>query len=97
MKLTKDEVRQIADLAYLELTEEEIECFRKELSSILDYVDLLKEVDISGVEIFSKPIKKRENIFREDRILKDNCLSLPEVLANAPFKDGGFIKTRAVL
>lgn len=60
--ITKEEVQHIAKLARLGLTENEIEKFRKELSSILDYVEKLKEVDVSGVEAEMQPLEGDENL-----------------------------------
>ena len=50
MKLKKSEVEKISDLARINLTEEEKKKFQKELSSILDYVDKLNEVNTDKVE-----------------------------------------------
>jgi len=63
--ISKEEVKHIAKLARLGLTEEEIEKFQKELSAILDYIEKLKEVDIEGVEPMSHSIKL-ENVTRQD-------------------------------
>ena len=69
--LTKDEVKHIAKLARLGLMEKEILKFQKELSSILGYIEKLKEVDISGVEPTSHSVLL-ENIMRQDEVLKFN-------------------------
>jgi len=65
--IIKEEVQHIAKLARLGLKEREIQKFQKELSKILDYIEKLKEVDISKVKpnIHSLPLK---NIMREDVI-----------------------------
>jgi len=64
--ITKKEVEHIAKLARLGLTEKEISKYQKELSVILDYIEKLKEVDISGVEPTSHSILL-EDVMREDR------------------------------
>ncbi len=69
--ISKEEVKHIAKLARLGLTGKEIEKFQKELSSILDYVEKLKEVDVSRVEPTSHPLKK-ENVMRKDEVSKFN-------------------------
>ena len=56
--ITKEEVKHIAKLARLGLTEEEITKFQRELSKILDYIEKLKEVDISKVEPTSHSITR---------------------------------------
>ncbi len=48
--ISKDEVKHIAALARVGLNEEEIEKFSQDLSSILDFVEQLKEVDVAGIE-----------------------------------------------
>lgn len=69
MMISKDEVEHIAKLARLGLTETEIKKFQKELSSILDYVEKLKRVDVSGVAATSHPLSA-ENITRPDNVSK---------------------------
>ena len=69
--ISKEEVEHIAKLARLGLTEKEIGKFQKELSLILDYVEKLKEVDVSKVEPTSHPLKV-ENVMRKDEVSKFN-------------------------
>jgi len=64
--ISKEEVKHIAKLARLGLTEKEIAKYQRELSSILDYVEKLKEVDVSRVEPTSHSIAM-ENVMRDDR------------------------------
>ena len=63
--LKKEEVKHIAKLARLGLSEKEIGRYQKELSSILGYVDKLKGLDVSGVEPTSHPLAI-ENAMRQD-------------------------------
>jgi len=67
MHLTKQEVEHIAKLARLELTEEEFEKYGNQLSAVLDYIDQLREVDVTGVEPTAQ-ITGLENAWREDVI-----------------------------
>ncbi|MFH0840493.1 MAG: Asp-tRNA(Asn)/Glu-tRNA(Gln) amidotransferase subunit GatC [bacterium] len=48
--IKKEEIKHVADLAKLEINDEEAEKYSKELSKVVDYVDQLKEVDTEGVE-----------------------------------------------
>jgi aspartyl-tRNA(Asn)/glutamyl-tRNA(Gln) amidotransferase subunit C len=50
MKISKEEVLHVADLAHLELTDAEVETLRTQLDAILNYVDKLKQLDVTGVE-----------------------------------------------
>ncbi len=69
MKLSRDQVLHVAKLARLGLSEQEIEKFQKELSSILDYVDILKEVDTEGV-IPTAQVTGLMNVSRQDKVLR---------------------------
>ncbi len=93
--LTKEETLHIAKLARLNLTDEQIEKYRVQLSPILDYVDKLKEVDTSNVEPTFHPIGDLKNRFQEDGM--DNALDVNDVTKNAKEKDGKYILTGAVL
>jgi len=64
--ISKDEVKHIAELARIGLSEKEIEKFSTDLSSILDWIEQLKEVDIKNVEAIGH-ITGMENVMREDR------------------------------
>ncbi len=63
--LTADQVRHIAKLARLQLTEGEVERFAKDMTSILQYVDMLREVDTADVPATSQ-VTGLSNAFRED-------------------------------
>ena len=94
MKLSREEVEHIALLARIGLSEEEVERFRKELSSILAYFSRLQEVNTEDVPPTSHVIPL-SNVMREDKIAP----SLPpeEVLSNAPEVEEGFIKVPPIL
>ena len=93
MQLTTDEVRHVAELAKLALTEEEIVQYTQQLSAILDYATLLQAVDTSGVPP-TPYILPLTNVMREDEAAP--CLSNAVALANAPDSDQGFFRVRAV-
>ena len=81
--IDREQVRYIAHLARLELSEEEEEKFTRQLGEILAWVDKLKELNISEVPFTSHVLPLR-NVFREDE-LKES-LSEEEALLNAPQK-----------
>jgi len=94
MKITKDEVLYVADLAHLNLDEAAIEKFAGQIGDILDYVDKLNEVDTEGVKPTSHAITLT-NAFREDE--QQEHLDREQVLANAPQKeDGNFVVPKVV-
>jgi aspartyl-tRNA(Asn)/glutamyl-tRNA(Gln) amidotransferase subunit C len=63
-EITKEEIKRIADLANINLSEDEIEKFSKEIPEILGYVEKLDELDTKGLEFKSQTDLK--NVFRED-------------------------------
>ncbi len=81
MSLTRDEVEHIAALARLQLTDEELEKYRQQLSAILEYAVRLQEVDTSGISPTSSVLPPR-SVLRPDE--SHPGLSLDEVLQNAP-------------
>jgi len=68
--LTDDQVRHIAQLARLNLSEEEVSRFSTELTSILEYVDMLQEVDTKDTEALIQ-VTGQKNGLREDTIRTD--------------------------
>ncbi len=91
--ISKEEVKHIAKLARLGLTEEETGKSQKELSSILDYIEKLKEVDVKNVAPASYAILV-ENAARDDEI--SPRLGGKKLLDLAPDKKEGFLKVKSV-
>ncbi len=65
MALSRDEVLKVGTLSRIRLTDEEVERFAGQLSSILDYVDKLKELDTRGVEPLAHALPIH-NVLRDD-------------------------------
>lgn len=93
VRLTQDEVRHVAELAKLRLSEAEIEQFAGQLSAILEYAERLQEVDTSSVPP-TPYVLPLSNVMRADE--PTSCLSNEEALANAPDHENGFFRVRAV-
>jgi aspartyl-tRNA(Asn)/glutamyl-tRNA(Gln) amidotransferase subunit C len=85
MAITKEEVLHVARLARLALTDEEIERLTEELGAILDAVGVVAELDLADVPPTSHPLDL-VNVWDEDE--PRPALSLDEVFANAPDRDG---------
>ena len=96
MKLNKEEIKKIADLARLELTDKELETYGSQLSDILGYVDQLQEVDVTGVEPTAQ-VTGLENIMREDTVEDWPKDEVESALAQAPDREGRFVKVKRVL
>lgn len=90
MKITREDVLRVAELAHLELTEAEIEMFSRQLDSILTYVEKLNELDTAKVEPMAQVTPAAASgagastgtPLREDEPLRCNVAG--EVLAGAP-------------
>ena len=96
MPLSQDEVRRIAELARLNLSEEEERVFASQLSAILDYVELLKELDVSAVLPMTHALAQGEVApLREDLVRPS--LSAEEALANAPAREGTCFKVPRII
>ena len=88
------EVQKVARLARLALSDEELQQSRERLTAVLDYVQLLNEVDTSGVEPLLHPVPL-ENVFRDDSPVAS--LSPDVALANACRSDGRFFLVPQIL
>ena len=94
MRITDDEVRHIARLARIALTDEETERLRGELSSILGHCQALSAIDTSGVAPTAQSLSL-VNVERSDEPRASEPVS--DVLANSPAREGDYIRVRAVL
>jgi aspartyl-tRNA(Asn)/glutamyl-tRNA(Gln) amidotransferase subunit C len=93
MAISEEQVRHVARLARLGLSDDEVGRFREQLSAILDAVGKVGELDLEDVEPTSHPLDV-VNVFGEDE--ERPSLSLEEALANAPDADDGFFGVPAV-
>jgi aspartyl-tRNA(Asn)/glutamyl-tRNA(Gln) amidotransferase subunit C len=93
MAISRDEVLHVARLARLALTDQEIEQLTKELSAILDAVSVVGELDLADVPPTSHPLDL-VNVWDEDE--PRASLSLDEVFANAPERDGDHFRVPPV-
>jgi len=94
MKITKDEVLYVAELARLDLDAAAIEKFAGQIGKILEYVDKLNEIDTAGIRPTSHAISLT-NAFREDE--QREHIERELALANAPEKeDGSFIVPKVI-
>ena len=109
--ISKTEVQHIAKLARLELTEQEVEKMQKDLSSILDYFDLLKkapktpkgnntkkQVSTSLIRANKgmEGIKERRNTTRKDEVAQKSASLANNLIEVAPDKKDGYIKVKAI-
>ena len=97
MKITETEVRYVADLANLKLTEAEVRKFQADLDEILAHVDKLNEIDTSGVQPMAQVLYESEPAatLRADQPAPP--LPNSEAVANAPAAGAGYFKVPLVI
>ena len=93
MAISKAEVLHVARLAHLALTDEEVERLTEELGAIVDAVSVVGELDLADVPPTSHPLDL-VNVWDEDE--PRQSLSLDEVFANAPDRDGDHFRVPPV-
>lgn len=94
MRLTEEEVRHVAALARVAMTDDEVELMRSQLSNILEHVSVLNEVDTDGVEPTGHSVDVT-SVMRDDEVRDSSPME--DVLANAPSRQDDFIRVKAVL
>ena len=92
--LTPEEVRHVAMLARLGLTDEEVELMRTQLGQVLDYIAMLEKLDTSQVPPTAQ-VLTHVNVTRPDLAIPSQPTEA--LLANAPATEGDFIRVPAVL
>ena len=92
--LSREEVIKLAEMARIALSDAEIEKFQKDLSSVLDYVNVLQEVNTDGLEIVSS-VTGLENVTRPDVAKLIDYQE--EIMANAPEKKDRYYKVKSIL
>jgi aspartyl-tRNA(Asn)/glutamyl-tRNA(Gln) amidotransferase subunit C len=93
MAVTREQVLHVAKLARLELSDQELERMREQLSAILEAVGKVSELDLEGVEPTAHPLDL-VNVLADD--VPQPCLSREDALANAPDPEDGFFGVPAV-
>ncbi len=94
MAISIDDVEHVAKLARLELSGEEKETYRRQLSDVLEHARVLSEVDTDGVEPTSHTLPL-VNVFREDEVRPS--LPVEEVTRNATWAEGGAFKVPRII
>lgn len=94
MSVSPEQVRHIANLARIAISDEEVERLVPELNNILDWVEQLGEVDTDGVEPLTAVIEQKLRL-REDRVTDGECRD--DVLKNAPEAEHGFFAVPKVI
>jgi aspartyl-tRNA(Asn)/glutamyl-tRNA(Gln) amidotransferase subunit C len=93
--IEKDEVKKLAELARIKLTDEEISRFQEEIESILSYVVQVKEA--GSVTEDSFPINRPRNVFRDDKDPHESGKFTEALISRAPKSEKGYIKVKKIL
>jgi len=98
LKITREDVVRVAELAYLELSEAELEKYRQQVDDVLEYIGKLNELDTSAVEPMAQVLSDDQSAdatLREDVVV--GCGVAPEVLRGAPDGDGIYFRVPKVI
>ena len=93
-KIGEADVRHVAKLARLSLTDADVSRLTHQLGTILDYVGQIGEVDVEGVEPMATAVAMK-NVLRDD--VAGEALTVEQVLRNAPDSDPPFFKVPKVI
>lgn len=94
MSVSKEDVKHIANLSKLNLTEDELEKYTTELSDIVNFANELSNINVEGVKPTAH-ILDIKNVFREDEV--QDSYDREEILKNAPSKDAGCVSVPKVV
>ena len=98
MKITREDVLRVADLAYLELSESELETYRAQIDEILEYIGKLNELDTTIVAPMAQVLTEdqlADATLREDIVVRTNVAT--DVLKHAPDPEPPFFRVPKVI
>jgi aspartyl-tRNA(Asn)/glutamyl-tRNA(Gln) amidotransferase subunit C len=98
MKITREDVLRVADLAYLELSESEIETYRAQVDEILEYIGKLNELDTANVEPMAQVLaddQTADATLREDVVVP--CAVAGDILKQAPDPEAPYFRVPKVI
>ncbi|MTH54205.1 Asp-tRNA(Asn)/Glu-tRNA(Gln) amidotransferase subunit GatC [Bacillus mangrovi] len=93
-RISTDQVKHVAHLARLAITEEEAQMFTKQLDAIISFAEQLNELDTENVELTTHVLDMK-NVMREDKPAKG--LPVEDVVKNAPDQKDGYIRVPTIL
>jgi aspartyl-tRNA(Asn)/glutamyl-tRNA(Gln) amidotransferase subunit C len=98
MKISREDVLRVADLAYLDLSDAELETYRAQIDEILEYIDKLNELDTADVEPMAQVLTDDQTA---DATLRDDvevpCHAAAEVLKQAPDPEPPYFRVPKVI
>ena len=94
-RLTAEEVRRVATLCRIGLTDDEVERLRGEMASLIAEVSVLQAIDTTDVEPTGHAVEEVHTVMRDDTPVPP--LPLEDVLLNAPRREGDYFRVQAVM
>lgn len=98
VKISRADVERVAELAYLDLSESELESYRKQIDEILEYIGKLDELDTSQVEPMAQVVAEKQEAdatLRDDRV--ERCDVAQEILRQAPDPEAPYFRVPKVI
>jgi len=98
VKITREDVVRVAELAYLDLSEDELEKYRRQIDEILDYISKLNELDTSGAEPMAQVLaddQTADATMREDLVVPSAVAE--DVLRQAPDPEPPYFRVPKVI
>lgn len=95
--MTREEITHLATLARIELTEDEITRFTKELSAILSYVGTVQQLVDEAGEAAPPAVGVRHNVFRSDLVTNEPDSFTNDLLAEMPQTEGRYMVVKKIL
>lgn len=94
--MNQEEIKHLAKLARIELSDEEVEHFTDEMSAILNYVSQIKDI-VGDSDTVQKKIGSVSNVFRKDEITNQPDQFTGDIIEEMPHKDGRFMVVKKIL
>jgi aspartyl-tRNA(Asn)/glutamyl-tRNA(Gln) amidotransferase subunit C len=98
LKISREDVEKVAELAYLDLSEAELEMYRTQIDEILEYIGKLNELDTTGVEPMAQVLaddQSADATLREDDLVR--CDVAVEILEQAPDAEAPYFRVPKVI
>jgi len=98
VKITREDVLRVAELAYLDLSEAELETYRAQIDEILEYIGKLNELDTSKVDPMAQVLSEHQSTdatLREDLVVP--CAVAEDVLRHAPDPEAPYFRVPKVI
>jgi aspartyl-tRNA(Asn)/glutamyl-tRNA(Gln) amidotransferase subunit C len=98
LKITREDVQRVADLAYLDLSEAELETYRTQIDEILEYIGKLNELDTTGVQPMAQVLaddQSADATLREDVVVPCNVAA--EIMKQAPDPEAPYFRVPKVI